>query len=74
MPGSEAPAAWFDYVLSGYGERLIRVVEHNRQDIVSLAALSVLACQWVEEGRAEVAYANDGVRIYRRLRVPGAAP
>ena len=32
---------------------LARVFEHNRQDIVSLAALAVLACQWVEEGRAE---------------------
>ena len=44
LPGSEAPAAWFDYVRSGYGERLIRAVEHNRQDIISLAvAHSVLA-------------------------------
>ena len=32
---------------------LAKVFEHNRQDIVSLAALAVLACQWVEEGRAE---------------------
>jgi hypothetical protein len=31
----------------------MRVLEHNRVDVVSLAALSVLACQWVEEGRAE---------------------
>jgi uncharacterized protein len=37
LPGSEAPAAWTDYVRQGRAERLIRVVEHNRQDIVSLA-------------------------------------
>jgi len=37
LPGSEAPAAWTDYVRQGSMERLIRVVEHNRQDIVSLA-------------------------------------
>lgn len=44
LPGSEAPAAWFSYVRCGQGEQLIRVVEHNRQDIVSLAvAHSVLA-------------------------------
>jgi uncharacterized protein YprB with RNaseH-like and TPR domain len=38
LPGSEAPAAWFDYIRHGAGEQLIRVVEHHRQDIVSLAA------------------------------------
>ncbi len=37
LPGSEAPAAWTDYLRQGRAERLIRVVEHNRQDIVSLA-------------------------------------
>ena len=31
----------------------MRVLEHNRLDVLSLAALSVLACQWVEEERAE---------------------
>jgi uncharacterized protein YprB with RNaseH-like and TPR domain len=36
LPGAEAPAAWFDYVRQGDGDRLIRVVEHNRQDILSL--------------------------------------
>ena len=36
LPGAEAPAAWFDYVRQGHGERLIQVVEHNRQDIISL--------------------------------------
>jgi uncharacterized protein YprB with RNaseH-like and TPR domain len=37
LPGSAAPAAWFDYVRGGHAEALLRVVEHNRQDIVSLA-------------------------------------
>jgi uncharacterized protein YprB with RNaseH-like and TPR domain len=37
LPGSEAPAAWTDFIREGRAERLIRVVEHNRQDIVSLA-------------------------------------
>jgi hypothetical protein len=44
LPGAEAPEAWFSYVRSGRGGRLIRVVDHNRQDIVSLAiAHSALA-------------------------------
>jgi len=37
LPGSEAPAAWFSYVRFGHGAQLAKVVEHNRQDIVSLA-------------------------------------
>ena len=52
LPGSEAPAAWFDYVRSGYGERLIRVVEHNRQDIVSLAVAHSVLARAVKQPRA----------------------
>lgn len=37
LPGSEAPEAWFAYVRAGYGEQLLKVVEHNRQDVLSLA-------------------------------------
>jgi uncharacterized protein YprB with RNaseH-like and TPR domain len=37
LPGSEAPAAWFSYIRSGQGDPLVKVVEHNRQDIISLA-------------------------------------
>ena len=39
LPGAEAPQAWFDYVHRGDVEALARVVEHNRWDLVSLAAL-----------------------------------
>jgi len=51
LPGSEAPAAWFDYVRSGRGERLIQVVEHNRQDIVSLAVAHSVLAQALEQPR-----------------------
>jgi hypothetical protein len=37
LPGSEAPDAWFDFVRAGKTARLIRVVAHNLQDILSLA-------------------------------------
>lgn len=49
LPGSEAPTAWFDYVRGGHGERLIRVVEHNHQDIVSLAMAHSALAQVVEQ-------------------------
>ena len=53
IPGEEIPQVYFDWVRRRDGRMLAKVFEHNRQDIVSLAALAVLACQWVEEGRAE---------------------
>jgi uncharacterized protein YprB with RNaseH-like and TPR domain len=51
LPGSEAPMAWFDYVRAGQGGRLVRVVDHNRQDIVSLAVAHAVLAQAVEAPR-----------------------
>jgi uncharacterized protein YprB with RNaseH-like and TPR domain len=48
LPGSEAPEAWFSYIRAGHGENLIKVVEHNRQDIVSLAVAHNVLMQAVE--------------------------
>jgi len=55
LPGSEAPAAWFRYVREGQAEALIKVVDHNRQDILSLAvAHSVLAQATAQPGVFDV--------------------
>jgi uncharacterized protein YprB with RNaseH-like and TPR domain len=64
IPGEEIPQVYFDWVRRRDARMLARVFEHNRQDIVSLAALAVLACQWVEEGRAE-----DARDVYSLARV-----
>ena len=53
IPGDQIPEVYFDWVRRRDARALARVFEHNRQDLVSLAALSVLACQWVEEACAE---------------------
>jgi hypothetical protein len=53
ISGEQIPQVYFDWVRRRDARLLARVFEHNRQDIVSLAALAVLACQWVEESRAE---------------------
>ena len=45
LPGSEAPDAWVDYIRQGRVEKLIRVVEHNRQDLVSLALAHAVLIQ-----------------------------
>jgi uncharacterized protein YprB with RNaseH-like and TPR domain len=53
IPGDQIPQVYFDWVRRRDARALARVFEHNRQDIVSLAALAVLACRWVEERLAE---------------------
>jgi hypothetical protein len=64
IPGEEIPQVYFDFVRQRDARKLARVFDHNRQDIVSLAALAVLACRWVEEGRAE-----DARDVYSLARV-----
>jgi uncharacterized protein YprB with RNaseH-like and TPR domain len=73
VPGEQIPQIYFDYVRRRDARAMARVFEHNRQDIVSLAALAVLACQWVEEGRAEdprdvysLARVLERARLYER--------
>src|SRR4029453_18483111 len=73
IAGEEIPHVYFDWVRRRDARMLARVFEHNRQDIVSLAALAVLACQWVEAGPAEGAGGShrprgglEGGRLYAR--------
>ena len=53
MPGEQIPSAYFDYIRRRDGRAMARVFSHNRVDVLSLAALSVLACQWVTLGQAD---------------------
>lgn len=39
IPGWEVPECWFEFVRAGVTERLPAILEHNRWDLVSLAAL-----------------------------------
>ena len=39
LPGSEAPAAWLSYLRGGSARNLRRVLEHNHQDLKSLAGV-----------------------------------
>ena len=39
LPGSQAPAAWLDYLRGGSSALLHRVADHNHQDVVTLALL-----------------------------------
>jgi uncharacterized protein YprB with RNaseH-like and TPR domain len=73
IPGELIPRVYFDWVRRRDARALVRVFRHNRDDIVSLAALSILACQWVEEHRAEdprdvlsLARLLERARLYER--------
>ncbi len=73
IPGEAIPGIYFDYVRRRDAQAMARVFEHNRLDIVSLAALSVAACRWVEEGSAEdprdvlsLAKVLERARLYER--------
>ncbi len=46
LPGAEAPGAFLAYLRQGHTHDLARVLEHNRQDAVSLARL----LQWLAGG------------------------
>lgn len=50
LPGSLAPAAWFDY-LAGREHVLEGVFEHNREDVLSLAVLAAYLGRAVVESR-----------------------
>ena len=39
LPGAQAPAAWLGFLRHGAAGRLMQVLEHNRQDVVTLARL-----------------------------------
>ncbi len=65
LPGAEAPAAWFDYLRQGEAGRLIRVVEHNRQDIVSLILAHTALARAVEQ---PVAFGVDLSALARWLQ------
>jgi uncharacterized protein YprB with RNaseH-like and TPR domain len=75
IPGEQIPGIYFDWVRRRDARALARVFEHNRQDILSLAALAVLACQWVDENQAEdprdvfsLARVLERARLYDRCQ------
>ena len=45
LPGAEVPQTYFRFLEDGNFEPLERILEHNRQDIVSLAQLYFLICR-----------------------------
>jgi uncharacterized protein YprB with RNaseH-like and TPR domain len=65
IPGSEIPSRYFHYVRTGEAAPLEPVFEHNRLDLVSLAALTARGLHLAAEGCAATANAREGLAIGR---------
>jgi uncharacterized protein len=76
VPGFEIPSRYFRFLRSGDARPLEPVLEHNRMDLVSLAAVTARALALVEHGSPAC---RDGWerlavgRLYERLGDPGRA-
>lgn len=53
VPGADVPHLWFRFIRDGDARGMAKVLQHNRLDILSLAALAALAASWVSDGGAE---------------------
>ncbi len=53
VPGSEIPSRYFHYLRTGDGSGLEAVFEHNRLDVLSLAAITAVAARLVAQGPDE---------------------
>lgn len=76
VPGSEIPSRYFHYVRTGDAGPLEPVFEHNRLDLVSLAALTARGLHLAAEGCAATANARECLaigRLYERAGRLGAA-
>ena len=59
LPGSEAPRAWLTYLRGGPSTDLVRVAEHNLQDVRSLSGLLVEAHGWAARDAQAGSLAGD---------------
>lgn len=76
VPGMEIPGRFFRFVRSGDAAPLEPVLEHNRIDLVSLAAVTARAAKLAERGPeacADNAEALSLGRIFERANLPGRA-
>jgi uncharacterized protein YprB with RNaseH-like and TPR domain len=70
VPGSEIPGRYFQYLRSGYLEPLQAVFEHNRLDLLSLAALTAHAARMTAGGPSALPTPHESLamgQVYERI-------
>ena len=70
VPGAEIPSRYFTYLRTGNLAPLAAVFEHNRLDLLSLAALTAVAARMADEGPAAAPSPHEALamgQIYARL-------
>jgi uncharacterized protein YprB with RNaseH-like and TPR domain len=71
VPGWEIPARYFGYARTGDARGLAAVFEHNRLDLVSLAAVAAVILEMVGEGSAARRERHDSFALGRLLESLG---
>jgi hypothetical protein len=70
VPGFEIPSRYFNYLRTGDLAPLTAVFEHNRLDLLSLAALTAIAAQMADEGPSGAGSPHEALamgHVYGRL-------
>ena len=76
VPGYEIPSRYFHFVRSGDPRPLAAVIEHNRQDLLSLALLTARAAALLDQGASATVTAREAFGLgglYRRGGMRGEA-
>jgi uncharacterized protein YprB with RNaseH-like and TPR domain len=63
IPGAEVPARYFEFVRTGDARPLVAVLDHNRQDLLSLAALTARLFHLVQAGEGSAANAREALEL-----------
>jgi uncharacterized protein YprB with RNaseH-like and TPR domain len=72
VPGAEIPARYFHYVRTGDVRPLEPVLEHNRLDLLSLAAVTSVVARMLEEGPQATRNAHECLALGRLYEHSGA--
>lgn len=73
VPGGEIPGRYFHYVRTGDVRPIEPVLEHNRLDLVSLAAVAGVVARMLEEGPAATRNAHECLALGRMYERSGEA-
>lgn len=71
VPGFEVPSRYFQFLRTGDPRPLEAVLEHNRLDLVSLAAVVARGAQVVQGGAAACASARESLAVGKMLERAG---